>query len=1000
MNNRQFNLPAGQNAGTGVGMAMPVGGDMVVSSSHGHMGGNTGGGGGGGGGPRRRGGGYGGGPGHGNNNNYGQQHHYLQHQHHMYNNYVYPNTQYYQPMPQMAGYQNMGMQNAHYMQYNQYSRTSPPAMQQYVSMMGVGAPGYNTRQSQPSPALATPYQPPALPVPMTHHTPTLTPSLSQVQAAPAQPVSPGISQQVPMQPLVVSSETANLAHSSASITASNATMAAMPLPAVVPAPSSTDISLDSAVFEPAAAALSPAVTTAHVSPSPAQSSSNISRVEADLVSRQAFRPPLPWLSMPHLPFPQRAPRKKKRALQVSQVGTTPESQTGQQSQQSEPEEAPQSNSAANVEATIDTPQSIPAKPASPVPASLASDTTSSYAVPTPSSSQEENLVAQQNISKPVARPPIPTVPAVPVIPAIPKASPKEARPHVTNQQTPSHPTDAGPDPSPEALVPPTAVDAAETPDKTTPLPSLAPAPPPAKLGNKPWATLFNRPAQAQAGSGLAADETARAPNGVVTADGSAGLNNAVSGKGPAHGVAEALRSYQVTTPEKVAFIQPRGLINTGNMCYMNSVLQVLIFCTPFYEFLDQINKKAAHSFKSETPLIDAMVLFLREFKIIDSAASVEQLRRRVKAEELETFGEPFTPEFVYDVIRRLPRFADMRRGHQQDAEEFLGFLLQSLDDECSHVMGLSPATAAASVPEPGASDTGSDWQEVGHRQRAAVTRSSGQNSTSPISKIFGGFLRSELRIAGLKDSITNEPYQPLQLDIGSPKVHNIVDALRNLTTQETISGNFNPERGANIPAVKQVFIETLPPVLILHLKRFQFDAHGNGTVKLWKKVGYPLDLEVPREVFSRQKRNSLLADPAGIPQYRLNAVVYHHGKSASGGHYTADVRRQDGREWMRLDDTSFKRISSADVAAAGAEETAKGSRATSPANQPNNRFGAINDEDAGDDDGWKQVNSAVNGGKRWSSVVNDAQPTTTKSKQAKDSIRDNKVAYILFYQRV
>jgi len=35
-------------------------------------------------------------------------------------------------------------------------------------------------------------------------------------------------------------------------------------------------------------------------------------------------------------------------------------------------------------------------------------------------------------------------------------------------------------------------------------------------------------------------------------------------------------------------------------------LQVLVFCTPFYDFLDQASKKAAHSFKSETPLIDAM----------------------------------------------------------------------------------------------------------------------------------------------------------------------------------------------------------------------------------------------------------------------------------------------------------------------------------------------------------------------------------------------------------
>lgn len=59
---------------------------------------------------------------------------------------------------------------------------------------------------------------------------------------------------------------------------------------------------------------------------------------------------------------------------------------------------------------------------------------------------------------------------------------------------------------------------------------------------------------------------------------------------------------------------------------------------------------------------------MREFKVIDSATSAEQLRKRLKSEEFEKFGEPFTPEFVYDAIRTLPRFASMRVS----LEDFLG----------------------------------------------------------------------------------------------------------------------------------------------------------------------------------------------------------------------------------------------------------------------------------------------------------------------------------------
>jgi ubiquitin carboxyl-terminal hydrolase 10 len=61
-------------------------------------------------------------------------------------------------------------------------------------------------------------------------------------------------------------------------------------------------------------------------------------------------------------------------------------------------------------------------------------------------------------------------------------------------------------------------------------------------------------------------------------------------------------------------------------------------------------------------------MFMREFKAIDSAASADQLKKRLKSEEYEKYGEPFTPEFVYDAIRTLPRFASMRVGSLADNE--------------------------------------------------------------------------------------------------------------------------------------------------------------------------------------------------------------------------------------------------------------------------------------------------------------------------------------------
>lgn len=461
--------------------------------------------------------------------------------------------------------------------------------------------------------------------------------------------------------------------------------------------------------------------------------------------------------------------------------------------------------------------------------------------------------------------------------------------------------------------------------------------------------------------------------------------------------------------DKVGFLEPRGLVNTGNMCYMNSVLQILVCCVPFHQFLDHVGRRAAHSFNSDVPLIDAMIMFMREFRVIDAATSEEQLRMRLKPEELEQHGDAFVPEFVYEMIRQLPRFRDMRRGHQQDAQEFLGFLLEELHEECDRA--IQKAAEAKNAETAGDNASGDGWLEVGHKQKAALTQSSGAiTSESPVTRIFGGKLRSEFKVPGNKTSVTMEPYQPLQLDIGSPEVHNIVDALKGLTKPESIQGDFNSPRGSNVTATKQIFIETLPPVLILHLKRFQYDSATGATQKIWKKVGYPLDLEIPREVFPAHQRNALTAS-GGLPQYRLTGVIYHHGRNASGGHYTVDVRRQDGREWIRMDDTVLRRVRSEDVAEAGGEEDPKVLAAAleqhkqdkTPRANIFDHFDQDDMESLDNDKGWSQVASGSGHASKKSVTGITPSPVTSsgvRTPLGRYGSRDNRVAYLLFYQRM
>ncbi|KAK9371042.1 hypothetical protein V1509DRAFT_615605 [Lipomyces kononenkoae] len=367
---------------------------------------------------------------------------------------------------------------------------------------------------------------------------------------------------------------------------------------------------------------------------------------------------------------------------------------------------------------------------------------------------------------------------------------------------------------------------------------------------------------------------------------------------------------------KPPVLLPRGLVNTGNMCYMNSILQILLYCVPFYAFVDTMGKKLTHRFNSETPILDSLILFVQEFdpKVVSRFGN--------NTTKISPFGEPFIPELVYDALRANTLFANTRRGHQEDAEEFLGFLLDGLHEEFltaarqlknSQVNGNSSVSGRSHLNfvESAITDlkigddnlAGDGWLEVGKKHKTVVTRTTSV-ALSPITKIFGGQFRSVIHAAHQKPSVTLDPYQHVQLDISDPQIYTIEDALAKISQTEVIS-HYKSDKGDMVEATKQTFFEKLPKVLILHLKRFHFAVEeGSGypsIQKISKTIGYKRDLIIPPECVSPQQRGTPVS-------YKLFGVVYHHGKSTEGGHYTVDLHYKHGDAWINLDDVSIKEI--------------------------------------------------------------------------------------------
>lgn len=106
-------------------------------------------------------------------------------------------------------------------------------------------------------------------------------------------------------------------------------------------------------------------------------------------------------------------------------------------------------------------------------------------------------------------------------------------------------------------------------------------------------------------------------------------------------------------------------------------------------------------------------------------------------------------------------------------------------------------------------------------------------------------------------------------------------------------------------AAKKIDIWRLPPLLIIHLKRFKY--HGLWRDKITTHVDFPIEnLNLDRYVASSgvSPRTATTTN-----NYQLYAVSNHSG-TLDGGHYTAMCRHFEFNRWFKFDDTEVKEMSS------------------------------------------------------------------------------------------
>ena len=179
-----------------------------------------------------------------------------------------------------------------------------------------------------------------------------------------------------------------------------------------------------------------------------------------------------------------------------------------------------------------------------------------------------------------------------------------------------------------------------------------------------------------------------------------------------------------------------------------------------------------------------------------------------------------------------------------------------------------------------------------------------------------GMCRSCVKSETGDNSATLQPFYTLQLHIQDEHVNTLADALGQNFANEKLDGFICSRTKKEIEATRILSLEELPPVLILHLKRFVYDGKTGGVQKIMKQIDFGVDLEISKNILSAECRASNKQR-----QYKLFSVVYHNGREATKGHYVTDIFHTGYSSWLHCDDSQVTPTCEQSVLAPGPTST-------------------------------------------------------------------------------
>lgn len=344
-----------------------------------------------------------------------------------------------------------------------------------------------------------------------------------------------------------------------------------------------------------------------------------------------------------------------------------------------------------------------------------------------------------------------------------------------------------------------------------------------------------------------------------------------------------------------------GLSNLGNTCFLNTTLQCLSHTYELHELLDSPKfqarmKRHQHKRQTQQQAHQAQNTQQPEKGLLMEYDELRKLLWNTNC--IVTPGGFIRAVHNQATKKNRPMFTGYS---QNDVSEFVHFLLESFHEDVAREVKMTIR---------GNPSTSKDRLAISCLSMMSTMY---QKEYSEFLELFFGIHVS--RIVGMDKQIrtaTPEPFFTLCLPIPTPtRTHklSLYDCFDAYTQHERMDGDnqwFNEATGQKETVHKGVVFWSLPKILVVELKRYQFKETMRG-LQLVKNSAH---VEVnPSGILNLSKY--VVGYKPHEYQYELYGICNHMG-TMNSGHYVAYVKNANGK-WYQFNDRSVSEIPPAHV---------------------------------------------------------------------------------------